>query len=237
MQTKICTKCHIEKELTEFTLRSDTKKPKGTCKACVSMWNQKNWSNNAIELREKGRQYREANKEKLAEQKKQYINANQEIVKARKKRHYESRKEYYAELNKQRYLRNKDEHNKATSKYHEANKDKIAEQKKQYYQTPKGKAVEKAHKHNRRAQKINNGGRHTAQDILNLFTLQSGKCPYCSVELSSTKRNSFHVDHVIPISKGGSNGPENLQLLCPTCNLSKRAKLPEEFAAELGLLL
>ena len=32
---------------------------------------------------------------------------------------------------------------------------------------------------------------------------------------------SFHFDHRIPFSKGGSSGPENVVLACGKCNLSK----------------
>lgn len=42
-----------------------------------------------------------------------------------------------------------------------------------------------------------------------------------------------HIDHVWPLSKGGSNGPENLVLACAECNLRKSAKTPMEFAGVL----
>jgi len=42
-----------------------------------------------------------------------------------------------------------------------------------------------------------------------------------------------HVDHIVPISKGGAHRPSNLAVACDTCNLSKHNKSP----AEIGLLL
>lgn len=69
-------------------------------------------------------------------------------------------------------------------------------------------------------------GYFTHMDIHAIWVKQSGKCAYC--EVSPPK---FHIDHIIPISRGGSNWPSNLQLLCPPCNLRKHNKLPEEMAA------
>lgn len=31
----------------------------------------------------------------------------------------------------------------------------------------------------------------------------------------------LHVDHIRPVSRGGTNDPDNLRLLCPRCNLSR----------------
>lgn len=31
----------------------------------------------------------------------------------------------------------------------------------------------------------------------------------------------MHIDHIKPVSKGGGNEPENLRLLCPTCNIRR----------------
>ena len=46
-----------------------------------------------------------------------------------------------------------------------------------------------------------------------------GKC----VECGSNERLEF--DHVIPVSKGGSNTERNIQLLCEHCNRSKGAQI------------
>ena len=42
-----------------------------------------------------------------------------------------------------------------------------------------------------------------------------------------------HVDHIIPLSKGGAHRSSNLAVACDDCNESKGPKNPEEF----GLLL
>lgn len=42
-----------------------------------------------------------------------------------------------------------------------------------------------------------------------------------------------HVDHIIPLSRGGAHRPSNLAVACDECNLNKGRKTPED----LGLLL
>ncbi len=43
-----------------------------------------------------------------------------------------------------------------------------------------------------------------------------GFCRYCG-----RRARSHHLDHVVPVSKGGSNHPSNLVVACPDCNLRK----------------
>lgn len=38
----------------------------------------------------------------------------------------------------------------------------------------------------------------------------------------------IHIDHIIPVSKGGKTVPGNLQVLCARCNLSKGARIMPE---------
>jgi HNH endonuclease len=46
----------------------------------------------------------------------------------------------------------------------------------------------------------------------------------------------FHVDHKQPLSKAGSEGPENLACTCATCNLSKGALTEQEFLDKIARL-
>lgn len=86
---------------------------------------------------------------------------------------------------------------------------------------------------NRRARLRNSEGSHTANDVSRILVLQRNLCAYCRVSLSS----GYHVDHIKPVSQGGSNWPKNLQCLCGDCNRRKSDKDPLTFARENGLLL
>lgn len=62
-----------------------------------------------------------------------------------------------------------------------------------------------------------------------LLMEQSGLCRWCSHALG----DDFHLDHVVPLSRGGTNDPSNLVLACPPCNTSKGAKTIQEWRPDL----
>lgn len=78
-----------------------------------------------------------------------------------------------------------------------------------------------------------------------LLSVHDHMCAYCGGAGDKTvgpDGERWHKDHVIPISRGGSDAMNNLALACATCNVSKGGKLPEEFDVdeerdELMLLL
>lgn len=55
---------------------------------------------------------------------------------------------------------------------------------------------------------------------------QNGVCTYCSSKLDLS---NCDLDHVIPLSRGGSDSADNYQILCGRCNKEKHAKTHEEY--------
>ncbi len=91
----------------------------------------------------------------------------------------------------------------------------------------------RVYKRNRRARKRRNGGTHTAADIAALLKTQRQRCAYCGSQL----RKEYHVDHIMPLARGGGNDRRNLQLLCAPCNLTKGDRDPIDFVQSIGRLL
>ena len=63
-----------------------------------------------------------------------------------------------------------------------------------------------------------------------LFGLQEGICNGCRVAFPF---RNFTVDHIIPRSRGGTDHPDNLQLLCAACNSLKGNRTQPELVVEL----
>lgn len=117
---------------------------------------------------------------------------------------------------------------KRAKEYYKENRERLLAQQKEYYEQNKEKWVAKGHK--RRA--LGLPTHFKASDIKKLKDLQQSKCPVCKQQLSK-----HHIDHIVPLSKGGTNDFGNLQLLCPYCNLTKHAKDPVDFMQSKGFLL
>ena len=63
-----------------------------------------------------------------------------------------------------------------------------------------------------------------------LYGIQEGKCQGCEVLFPF---RNMTIDHIIPRSRGGSNAPDNLQLLCAACNSTKGNRTQEELIQSL----
>ncbi len=86
-----------------------------------------------------------------------------------------------------------------------------------------------ANGHRRRARVRVAQGTHTASDIALQLKSQRGKCWHCGKKLVGKK----HIDHLIPLVRGGSNDASNIVISCPVCNLSKGGKLTQEWNGKL----
>lgn len=65
-------------------------------------------------------------------------------------------------------------------------------------------------------------GSYTPEDWKKILDQHENKCKFCGILGTESK---LTIDHIIPISKGGTNYKENLQPLCKSCNSKKGNKL------------
>lgn len=214
---KTCTKCKIEKPKTEFS--KDLKRQDGLqyhCKECYRVYRVENYERIISQKRE----YQLANSEKISEISRASRIKNREKRNARRREAYAKSNEQLLAIRREKDSNNREELAARQRAYRAANPEKLAQ-----------------HNRNRRASKKRAVGKHTASDVSNIFLAQRGLCASCKVALLKSGKNKFHVDHIVPLSKGGDNDKYNIQCLCPTCNVRKNAKDPIEWANQNGKLL
>lgn len=171
-------------------------------------------------IKQKSRERYLRNKERILERSKEWAANNPEKV-------LEKAAKYRAKY--------PDRMKAAQEKYNKNPKSKLRFKK--YAESEKGKAYKKAwqdaNKERLREQYVMRSSRRRAQlknngiyfisdkDLRSLF---ASDCVACSAP-------GEHVDHIIPISRGGRHAIGNLQMLCSSCNLSKNNKTMTEWRA------
>ena len=161
---------------------------------------------------ERSRIYRESNPEKRKETCKKYRENNKDACKDSCLRSQEKEKAKGWPAKKAYYLANPNQRKLTQKNWRKKNPEYM-----------------KMDKHRRRGAI----GKYSEKDIDFLMRSQKGKCVSCFTSLLSGRE----IDHIIPISRCGTNYPSNIQLLCPSCNRSKGAKDPVEFMQSRGFLL
>lgn len=191
---KTCSKCKFEKELDEFH-RDKTKKDgrKSQCKICVK---------NDKEKKLYAKKYREENKE-------YYRIKNAEWCKRNAEKRRAANREYHRKnphVSRDYYEKNKERISLYNNKYKQENKERL-------------RVVKRAGKHKRRARKIGNGGSYTADELRDCLNYFNNRCAYTGEPLP----DNYHLDHVRPLSKGGTSYIWNLVPCLAEVNTSKQA--------------
>jgi len=101
-------------------------------------------------------------------------------------------------------------------RYRAAHPGRVRKSKQRWYETH---PIERSsHERIRRARK--RGAETDGHSRAEVFERDGGKCQMCGRKL---RRDNWHEDHIVPLSRGGSDLLDNCQAACPPCNLSKWA--------------
>lgn len=223
MLGKICGTCKQYKQISEFGVLKRSKDGyRNTCRACRYEIETRYSQKNKEKISEYRKEYYKENHERFIqygrdtydpEQNRIYKAANSERIAKQKKIYNERTKEQQQEYRRKRYLVIKDQAKEYHAKWSKENKERAS-------------LHASIHAHLKRA----NGGTFTTKqwEKLVAYYCADGKCLRCG-EISKQT-----IDHVIPLSKGGTNYIDNIQPLCKSCNSHKNNRIITDYRPDNG---
>lgn len=242
--TKICNACKIIKPLDNFNTkpgRAGTRRYNYICKQCQS---EKNKQKNKI-IKESSKiiraqkicnvckliqpisyftkdNYQLTGSSKLCKAcQSQYYQNNKDVI---LNRNLQSQRKYKLKNNLRKItwaIKNKYKVIKTNQNYYKRNIDKITAYNKKWAKENVLAARNKGHRY--RVRKRNNTiHSFTKQQLIQRISVFGFMCAYCG-------GNFDHIDHVIPISKGGPHCLANLRPACKKCNQEKHNKSLNEW--------
>lgn len=230
--TKRCTKCSETKPVSEFgkqKVRKDGLNP--WCRACKKAEAAARYLVKRDDILAANAAWAKANPEKRRGICRRFAEANPDRVKGYHAKYAKQNPEKRRAWSMADYWRNREARLAAARAWQKLNRGWNREYRRGY--RDRNREAYRARHRNRKALVRQAAGMHTAADVRRIYADQRGRCAYCR----SSLRGGYHVDHVRPLSRGGSNAPSNLQLTCAACNLSKKDKDPLVFARSRGRLL
>jgi len=188
----------------------------GTCVRCHAEKSLARYYADPAKHSEVSRRWKATNRDKINSAQTIWRRENKEKLREQRKRLRKINPERQRAVSARDYERNAEKRRAATIAWCRANPEKAS-----------------ALRGNRRARMKQAEGKYTGEDIARIGNAQRWRCHWCAKPV----RQKYHVDHIKPLSKGGSNWPSNLAVTCGPCNLRKHDADPASFARRLGLLI
>jgi 5-methylcytosine-specific restriction endonuclease McrA len=206
VNSKICRGCGVEKDLADFY--KNTEMADGHlnhCKVCVRSRVQKY-------RREHSEQYARyekarANLPHRVEARQKYQEEHRERITEYKKSWTEENAERVVVAKRNYYERNREEVISRSRRWAEDNPDKV-------------RMVKADNRRKRRAAKHAGHGNFTAQEFGELCDRYGNRCLRCG-----DAEALLEADHVVPLTRGGSDDISNIQPLCGSCNRRKFVRI------------
>jgi 5-methylcytosine-specific restriction endonuclease McrA len=198
-------------------------------------------------------------REKRLERKREYYYRNRERILDAQKLYYESNKARVSECNRRWALAHPESRRAAVRAWKERNRERVREESRLYSRAyiakdrlsarrratayakkyPEKVAARKADYRHRNRERIYGwinkrntligSGAKSPEIITHIHHLKTStgvKCAYCGVVIFG---KAVHIDHEIPLSRGGKHEISNLRPACKPCNSSKHNKMLHEW--------
>ena len=210
--TKVCTKCGQKFPATREYFHKVRNGLCARCKTCACEAKRAERLANPDRQKQTRKRYYESHKEEVNTYSRAWYQENKAQAKETGHRHYLEHKEYIQEKAREWRKLHPEQKLETDRKWRDKNREKV-----------------RASNRHRKAVKKSAEGSHTAEDIRTLLKMQKGRCWWCGKPFGQ----DYHVDHRIPLSRGGSDDASNLVITCPTCNIEKHTRLPSEWNGRL----
>jgi 5-methylcytosine-specific restriction endonuclease McrA len=163
---------------------------------------------NAERIAAQKRAYYEAHRQEIIDKVTRWIRTNPERRKEQTARHRDRHRDKRRADSLARYRKRMMEDN-----------DAVRAQRRTWAKSPKGRLA------NRAARSTRRGAKYTAEALAWIRSLKDPRCAYCDAPATE-------IDHVVPISLGGTGERDNLVPACRGCNAAKNNSPLEEFLNE-----
>lgn len=229
--TPICSKCGGEK------IRGKNASAKlgyqWRCLPCGRSRSQEYYQQNTDRMKELGRQHRQDNIESYQNYQRDYRQRNADRLKEQMRNYYRENRESIRNQQRDAYQQNAEQRKQQAREWASANKDRRNEISRNWVENnpERRREIQKQWRINnleygrvkcaeRRARKRAVESSLTTAEWIEIQKRFDYRCAYC------LKPKKLSMDHVVPISKGGSHTADNVVPACLRCNSRKHAGPP-----------